>query len=388
MYTLEKDRIVSLDMTRGFAILGIFFVNMLSFHSPFLYLDPFSWWESSIDQGTYIAIDVLAQGSFYPLFSLLFGFGLVLLYERTTGRGQAFYPIAFRRLFTLLAIGIIHTVFIWHGDILINYALLGLLMLLFMKLSGKGLLITGTLIWLIPNIVLSFLFIVVALFVPGDELSIYNVTMANLSVEVYQQGSYFEILQQRLEDWYLVNNPANFVVMLFSIFPFFLIGGGMAKLKLLERVEELKKAFLISFVLLFSIGLMLKLTPYIFGKNIALEYIQDSLGGPMVAISILFGFALWAYKSPHNKLLRAFAPIGKLSMSNYLLQSVVATFIFYSYGLGLYGKVSVLVGTIIVVAFYSLQVWMSSYWLRTHRFGPVEWVWRCATYKKIQPWKR
>lgn len=375
-------------MMRGFAILGIFFVNMLSFHSPVLYLNPFTWWESSLDQWTYMAIDVLAQGSFYPLFSLLFGYGLVLLYERTTGRGDSFYPMALRRLMFLLLVGIIHTVFIWHGDILINYALLGFLMLLLMRLSGTGLVITGVLIWLIPNIILSLLFIVMALLVPGEELSIYNLALANQSAEIYQQGSYLEILNQRLDDWYTVNNPANFLFMLFSVFPFFLIGGGMAKLKWLERVKELKKEIVIWFTLLLIGGLLIKLTPYILERNLALEYIQDSFGGPILAISFVFGIALWAEKSPRNKILKMLAPVGKLSMSNYLLQSIVSTLIFYSYGMGFYGKVSVFTGTLFVIFFFGAQVLLSSYWLKTHRYGPIEWVWRSVTYKRIQPWKR
>lgn len=373
---------------RGFAILGIFFVNMLSFHSPYLYLNPFAWWDSSLDQWIYRGIDILAQGSFYPLFSLLFGYGLILLYERTTGRGDPFYSMAFRRLLFLLFVGIIHTVFIWHGDILINYALLGFLMLLFMRLSGTGLIITGFLLWLIPNLILSLLMLVVALFVPGEELSIYNLTLANQSVEIYQQGSYMDILNQRLADWYLVNNPVNFLFMLFSVFPFFLIGGGMAKLKWMERVAELKKRFVLSFALLFGGGLFLKLTPYMMERNVALEYIQDSLGGPMLAISFALGIALWLEKSPDNKILKLFAPVGKLSMSNYLLQSIIATLIFYSYGFGFYGKVSVFTGSLFVIVFYAGQILFSNYWLKNHRYGPIEWVWRSATYKKIQPWKK
>ena len=80
--TQEQKRIVSLDMMRGFAILGIFLVNMLSFHSPLLYIDPLKWWQDPLDKGIYVFIDIFAQASFYPLFSMLFGYGLVMLRER------------------------------------------------------------------------------------------------------------------------------------------------------------------------------------------------------------------------------------------------------------------------------------------------------------------
>lgn len=387
MYTPEKNRIISLDMMRGFAILGIFLVNMLSFHSPMLYIDPFSWWDGAADKAIYMGIDVFVQGSFYPLFSFLFGYGLVLMYESMVSKGLSFYPIVFRRLFMLLAIGIVHALFIWHGDILINYALLGIVFLLFLKFSGRGLLLSGLLIWFLPNLLLSLLFIVAALFAPGDEISVYDPYLAEQSVEVYQQGSYVEILKQRVEDWYAVNNPLNSVFMLFSIFPFFLMGGGFAKLKWLERVRELKRPLLISFILLLIIGLLLKFTPYIIGDNIAWEYIQDSFGGPLVAIAYVFGMALWAERSPTNKFLMALAPVGKTSMSNYLLQSILLTLIFYSYGLGLYGQISVLTGTIFVILIFGLQIFLSYYWLKNHPYGPIEWLWRSVTYNKKQKWR-
>lgn len=387
MYTPEKNRIISLDMMRGFAILGIFLVNMLSFHSPLLYIDPFSRWEGEADNAIYIGIDVLAQGSFYPLFSFLFGYGLVLMYESNVRKGVSFYPIALRRLLMLLVIGVIHALFIWHGDILINYALLGILFLLFLKLSGRGLLISGILIWLLPNLLLTLLFIVAALLVPGEEISIYDPHLAKQSVEVYQQGSYIDIFKQRFEDWYAVNNPLNSVFMLFSIFPFFLIGGGLAKLKWLERVREIKRPLQIGFILLFITGLLLKISPYVIGKGITWEYIQDSFGGPILAFAYVLGIALWAEGSPTNRFLKLLAPVGKTSMSNYLLQSIVSTFIFYSYGLGLYNQVSVLTGTILVFTIYGIQILLSSYWLKNHPYGPIEWLWRGVTYNKKQKWR-
>ncbi|WP_449622113.1 DUF418 domain-containing protein [Robertmurraya sp. Marseille-Q9965] len=386
MYIPEKDRIVSLDMMRGFAILGIFLVNMLSFHSPLLYLDPFSWWDSDLDKGTYIFIDVFAQGSFYPLFSLLFGYGLVLIYERTIKREQAFLPIAARRLLVLLFIGMIHAFFIWHGDILITYAIFGLLFLLFRKLSGTAMIIMGGLFWLIPNILLTLLFVIALLLSPAGDLSMYEPELARQSVEIYQQGSYFSIFQQRFEDWYAVNNLANGIFMLFSIFPFFLIGGGAAKLKWMEKVKELKKPFFISLLIFFTVGLFLKLSPYIFDRNIVNEYIQDSFGGPMLAFSFALAIALWAEKS--NRFLRILAPVGKMSMSNYLLQSVVSTILFYSYGFGLYDQISAFWGTVLVVFIYFFQIIWSSYWLKNHHYGPVEWLWRSITYLKWPVWKK
>lgn len=382
-----KDRIVSLDIMRGIAIFGIFLVNMLDFHSPMLYLDPVSWWSDTVDVVTYNIIDILAQGSFYPLFSLLFGYGLVILRERTISRGERFLPIALRRLFVLMVIGIVHATLIWHGDILINYALFGLLLLLFMRVSGTGMMITGSLIWLIPNILLGMLFFISIYMTQDIGVSIYEPSEAKQSIEAYQNGSFLEITAQRIQDWYAVNNLANAIFMLFSIFPFFLLGAGAAKLKLVERVKDFKRSFAITFTIFFTIGLLLKLSPYIIDRNLAFEYLQDSIGGPMLAIAYALGVALLVENKLGNTGLAVFAPVGKMSMSNYLFQSVVSTLIFYSYGLGFYNQISAFFGTILVLVIYVIQIVLSSYWLKTHSYGPVEWVWRSVTYKKKQIWK-
>lgn len=389
MYTLEKDRIISLDMMRGFSILGIFLVNMLSFHSPMLYLDPATWWDSPLDKGTYVLIDIFVQGSFYPLFSLLFGYGLVLLYERTLKKGVAFYPLVTRRLMMLLLIGMIHAFLIWHGDILINYAIFGFFLLLFLKVSGKWMLMIGGLLWVIPNFLISILFIISTLLVPEiDGSSIYDRAMAEQSIAVYQTGSFVDIFTQRWNDWYLVNNVDNGIFMLFSIFAFFLIGGGAAKLKWIERAKELRTPFMQSLFLFIIIGLFFKVSPYLFHGGLTFEYIQDSFGGPMLAVAYAVGIALLADTIKGRKLLGFLAPVGKMSMSNYLLQSIVSTLLFYSYGLGFYNQISAFTGTVLVFFIFALQVIVSSYWLKTHQFGPVEWLWRSITYQKIQRWKK
>ena len=172
-----ENRIVSLDMIRGVAILGIFLVNMLSFHSPFLYIDPLEWWQEPVDRGIYIFIDIFVQASFYPLFSILFGYGLILLWERTVQKGLHFYPIIIRRLSLLLIVGLAHAFLIWHGDILFNYALLGFIFLLFNRLSGKGMLIMGSILYLIPNLLLFGLLLLMVMMMTdsGTDLSVAEI---------------------------------------------------------------------------------------------------------------------------------------------------------------------------------------------------------------------
>ncbi|WP_264736850.1 DUF418 domain-containing protein [Cytobacillus firmus] len=385
---LEKDRIISLDIMRGFAILGIFLVNMLSFHSPFLYIDPFEWWDSPADKAAYAFIDIFVQASFYPLFSMLFGYGLVILRERALAKSLWFGGMAARRFSLLLLIGIIHAFLLWHGDILINYAIFGFIFLLFVKMNGRNMLMTGILLYMIPNLLFALLLFATVLFVPADELSIYDPQAALASLQAYQKGSFSEVTAQRIEDWSGVNNLASLPIMLASIFPLFLIGGGAAKLRWLEETEKnrgfLRKIMLVSL----AAGLLLKLLPYLLESNLVLDYVQDTFGGPLLAIAYGLGIALMIKSGKVPGILLPLSYVGKLSLSNYLFQSIISTFIFYSYGLGFYGKVSAFWGILLVIIIFAFQILASRFWAARYYYGPVEWLWRSFTYLKIPKWKR
>ncbi|KOP81692.1 DUF418 domain-containing protein [Cytobacillus solani] len=384
----EQERIISLDIMRGFAILGIFLVNMLTFHSPFPNFDPYEWWSGTADQAIYTFIDIFVQASFYTLFSLLFGYGLVIMWERSKIRGSTFGLIGVRRLSFLLMIGILHALFIWHGDILITYAVMGFLFLLFIRMKGRNLIITGVLLYIIPNLLVSLLLFVSLLVAPAEEITIYDPEQAEMTLQVYQNGSFAEIMIQRMSDWYETNNLENAPFMLISIFPLFLIGGGAAKLKWLEKPKEHKKFLTLLASLSLLIGIIFKLLPYILGKNFATEYVQDIFGGPLLAIGYGVAIALAIEKTVFYKILSPLSFVGKLSMSNYLFQSIVSTLIFYNYGLGLYGKVTVVTGTVMVVLIYILQIGVSRFWISRFYYGPVEWLWRSFTYFNWPKWKR
>ena len=384
-----ENRIVSLDMIRGVAILGIFLVNMLSFHSPFLYIDPLEWWQEPVDRGIYIFIDIFVQASFYPLFSILFGYGLVLLRERTKQKGIHFYPIIFRRLTLLLIVGLAHAFFIWHGDILFNYALLGFIFLLFLRLSGKSMLIMGSVFYFLPNLLLLGLIVLLMMMAgSGTDLSAANPVLVSQSMDIYQNGSFLEITGQRIKDWSYTNNPFGIMTQLFMLLPLFLIGGGAAKYKWLESAEYDRKAFKITFLITFILGMFLKLLPYIVAYNLVTIYLQDLFGGPLLAISYSLLIVLLSETKGMRKGLTAISYVGRMSFSNYLFQSLVSTFIFYQYGLGFYGEVSVTYGTILVLVIFTVQIIISRLWLKSYYYGLAEWVWRNFTYWKKQKFRR
>lgn len=143
-------------------------------------------------------------------------------------------------------------------------------------------------------------------------------------------------------------------------------------------------------ILLFTLplGLLLKSMPYLMGRNFANDYLQDFFGGVLMAIAYACLIAVVMEKFQGGKLLLFLAPVGKLSMSNYLFQSVVTTLIFYNYGLGFYGKISLTAGVLLALGIFFIQVLMSHFWVKRFYYGPVEWLWRSVTYLNKPKWKR
>jgi uncharacterized protein len=379
----ENERINSIDTMRGFSILGIFLTNMLAFHSPMLYLNPYVWWSTKSDQTIYSFIDFFVQASFYPLFALLFGFGLMIMRERSIVKGFSFTPIAIRRLSALLLIGCVHAFLIWHGDILINYAIFGFIALLFFRMSGKALLLTGILTYVIPNILFGLLLFLATLVTPMNDY--YHHDEAIKSVESYQNGSFGEITSQRIYDWSQVNSIENSIILFFTIFPFLLIGAGISKLNLVRNEINNRKKFKVLLAIFVIAGSLLKLLPYAV-RNLFSEYVQDIFGGPLLAVSYALAIILLMEKYSAN--LKMFQAVGKLALSNYLFQSIVATLIFYNYGLGLYSKISVGTGTLLAITIFIIQAYISILWVRNYHYGPLEWIWRAVSYWKITNWKK
>ncbi|CAN7467935.1 DUF418 domain-containing protein [Rossellomorea sp. LjRoot5] len=376
----QSERIVSLDVIRGFSLLGIFIINMISFHSPFLYFDPYTWWKTPEDMALFPWIDVLVQASFYPLFAMMFGYGLGIQQQRAEMKGTSFYLFGVRRLLTLLGIGCIHAFLIWSGDILINYAVFGLILLGFMRLSGKGLMWLGGILFLMPQMFFSILLVLMTFSDPTGVTHYTNIAALQDSVSAYASGSFSNIMEQRFQDWYMVNSPDNLLFLLLSILPMMMIGAGASKLQLLEKVRNHKKVWMITggFTLLF--GIIIKSLPLFIESNFAYNYIQDFFGGPFLSVSYAIILSLLLLNEKMMKWSKPFASVGKMSLSNYLMQSIIGTLLFYSYGFGLYGEVTLTTGTMLAVGIYIIQVILSEIWLSKFRYGPVEKLWRVLSY--------
>ncbi|WP_171016621.1 DUF418 domain-containing protein [Pseudalkalibacillus caeni] len=384
--TTEKERIESIDVMRGLALLGIFFVNMLDFHSPWLYIDEDMWWETTTDKVTVFFIDVFAQASFYPLFSFLFGFGMILFFEKARQKEVAFWPVALRRLLALLVFGIVHAFLIWHGDILITYAAAGTLLILFLRVREKVLFYLAMGLWLIPSFLLTGLLVMNDVYTQGDG-NYQQESEIKQSIQVYGSGSYADITIQRIHDWLYVNGGFYFFFIILSIFPLFLFGAYFAKKKIIHYQYRDRNALKAVLIWSIAIGLPIKLSPYLLSGS-GVEFLQDSIGGPLLALSYIVAVVLLEDAGRMKRVFSGLKKVGRMSLTNYLFQSIISTFIFYSYGIGLYGKISSLTGCLFVVVIFSIQILYSTFWLKSFSQGPMEWVWRTITYLNVQPLKR
>ncbi|WP_212975644.1 DUF418 domain-containing protein [Bacillus sp. J14TS2] len=376
---LTRDRLQSLDSLRGFSLLGIFIVNMLSFHSPFSYYNPYEWWQYD-DLTSYMWVDIFVQASFYPIFAMMFGYGMVLMQDRFRIKDTSFLKVSVRRLLVLLVFGIIHAFLVWHGDILITYALMGLLLLPMLRLSGPLLLSIGASIYILPQLFMSFIFIMISVIDTSTLGEFTDIMNLELSAEVYAEGTFWEITQRRILDWYMANGPANFVMIIFMILPLMMIGAGAAKLKWLEKANHRKGLWIIVFFVFLLLGLAGKILPLAFGQTISYQYIQDMVGGPLLSVAYIALIVLLMSNRFIAKIFQPLASAGRMSITIYISQSIIGTLIFYSYGLGLYGKISVAEGTWLAIGIFVLQVIFAEIWLSKFKQGPVEKLWRIFTY--------
>ena len=373
-----NKRLEVIDALRGFSLLGIIIANMLYFQyssNTKDMIDLNTWW----DQGAYYFTKIFVEGSFYPIFGFLFGYGLILFVQALENRDVSVKGPLWRRAIGLVLLGAVHIALVWDGDILLTYgAALVFIILFFLKRRVKT--------WIIWAIILAVLTIPI-LFVKTIFIELLNGETAKV-IEVLKNGSYLDVVKNRIglsEDMYvliflLIGLPFMFVFIsiigFFAVGTFVLFGMATAKVELLQNVES-KKQLLKKCALLVPVGLLLKAFILLDHKAALL---MSGLGAYLLAIGYIALFILLFVNAQDSKLMNSFASVGRLSLSNYLLQSIICTTIFYGYGLGLFGKLGVALGVVLAVVIYAVQVFISSVYYKRFKLGPAEWVLRKFVY--------
>ncbi|WP_169823120.1 DUF418 domain-containing protein [Anaerobacillus alkalilacustris] len=391
--TEQNERIVPLDIIRGFALLGILVVNMQFFNTPKLFVagTEISLFNGIASQIAHYFILIFATGKFFTIFSFLFGLGFFIFMNRVEQKGFLVAPLYRRRLFFLLVIGFIHAIIIWSGDILLPYALAGFFLLLFKDKSKEVIKKWAITLYVIVNFIIGIFAylstLVLAVFNNTGQFSNQHEELVERAVFVYQNGSFLEILSFRLaEEVPLI--LLNLLVTVPFVLSVFLFGLYVGKKGILTNItghllwikKVWNRSFLYSFILtMFYLVLEFQYIIIPFYLHDAIIEVLGFAIGLIMCFFYMTSIVILCSKEKKMKILMFLAPVGQMALTNYLLQTFICLVIFI--GFGLYGKVTPEIGIIIAFIVFVSQVFFSHYWLKNHKFGPMEWLWRIYTYK-------
>lgn len=377
-----QERIATLDILRGFSLFGILLVNMYAFYLPMPYIDLATWFTTPSDIVWQQNLDIYVQSSFYPLFAMLFGYGLAMQWQKAQSREVNFYGTGYRRLTVLFVFGLVHAVLIWWGDILMTYAFCGVFLLLLLRMKPIWLLLTG----IILNGVMQILMLIVMGFISFNgvvEDTYLDIVAVEKAITAYGSGNWADAFMQRLEDLSIQANVFMWILALFTILPYMLIGAAASKWKLVERAKELKWFWVGVAVFGLAVGIFVKSLPIMQTRTYLFDYLKVYIGGPILSVGYIGLIVLLCLLPFVSKLLSPVAKMGRMSLTMYILQSIIGTCLFYQFGLGWYGKVSVVTGVLIAVGIIVAQMIIAEMWLSKFKQGPLEMIWRKFTYKKM-----
>jgi uncharacterized protein len=398
----EGDRIESIDVLRGVAVLGILVMNIKAFAMPgAAYINPNAYGDLTGANGwvSYLT-QLLGEQKFMTIFSMLFGAGIVVMTSRAEARTGRSAALHYRRMGWLILIGLLHAHLLWYGDILYAYGLCGLAAWLFRKLPPMLLIPLGAAVMAVG----SGLSIANGLFMQsswGEQAAagfqagwLPSPQDINAELEAYR-GSWLDQMSRR------VPSALSFETFLFAMWSAWRAGGlmlvGMGLFKLGVFSARCSTGIYVAIAL---IGLGAGLPVTLYGLTWVETHAADGAtafflgdqfnywGSPPLSMAYV-ALVMLACKSPSLRgITRLFAAVGRMALSNYLMQSFICTTIFYGHGLGLFGTLDRVAQIGIVGAVWIAQLTISPIWLHYFQFGPFEWLWRSLTYCKPQPFLR
>ncbi len=394
----RSDRIGSLDLLRGIAVLGILVMNIQSFSMPDpAYFNPTIWGDlTGINFAVWAVSHVFTELKFMSLFSMLFGAGIVLLCTRLDERGLKPARIHYRRILFLFLFGLMHAYLLWIGDILVWYSLSGVVAYLFWRVRPGWLLVWSLAILGIGT--LLYLFFQWSMQYWPEEArqgtAVYWSPPAETilqRLETYQSG-WLAQMRERVPTSIAMHTFVYLIYGLWRTLGMMLLGMALMKWGFLSA--ERSRGFYIKVAV---IGLVIGLPVTIWGAmqhfahDWAMEHSQ--FGGHLytywAAVAIALAYAalamIWHQAGRPGSLRTALSRVGRMAFSCYILQTLICTTLFYGHGFGLYGMVPRWGQALIVLGVWGVVIMVANWWLGRYRYGPLEWLWRSLTYGKRQP---
>ncbi|MDF1573840.1 MAG: DUF418 domain-containing protein [Bacteroidales bacterium] len=390
----NTDRIVSIDMLRGIAVLGILIMNIQHFSMPAAaYINPTAFGDlRGMNLWIWILSHMLASGKFLSIFSMLFGAGILLFTGRAELKGFSSAELHYRRMGWLLLFGMMHSYLLWSGDILVSYSLCGMLVFLFRNKAASTLLYLAFAFFLVPML-LDLFFVWSLPYWPPEVLRSTmdkwspGTEVLNHHLEVYR-SAWLKQMELRVPGSIFMQTGYFLMRPFWRITGLMLLGMSLFKWEVLTRGRSsgfYKKMIiygLLTGYLLTGLGVYLN-----FRKHWAMEFSMfpgaqfNYMGSVAVALGYVGVVMLFSKSGGFRKIKEAISAVGRMAFSNYILMTLICTLLFYGYGLGLYGSVERKYQILIVLAIWSLVLIISPLWLKYFRFGPLELIWRRLTYR-------
>ena len=395
MGPVGDDRSPELDVIRGFALFGVMLINLyghFEFAIPERALAALA--TAPIDRPLGLVLDVLMEGKAQALFSMLFGFGFAMFLSRAEARGADGMRLYLRRLMILLVIGFVHVAAVFFGDILHIYALTAFVLILFRRAPDRLLLVCGLAFSLLAGLVMT-LHLAWVEAATGATPPLLAALEAGLERRwiVFMAGDYpayvAELFRSLGVEWFLSVFAWSYMG---TVLGRFLMGYWLFRKDWMMRPADHAAGFRRWAPRLILGGLALSLADVAIGASSLEPGVLGQVGQELLhragqltlALGYGAGLVVLMQGSRSRRLLSGLGDVGRMALTNYLMQSLVYLFVFYGFGLGLmrYGGALTCLGITIVT--FALQIVFSRWWLARFRFGPMEWLWRSATYGQWQ----
>ncbi len=393
------ERIRSLDVLRGFALLGILLMNVQSMSMiEAAYFNPTAYGDlEGINRAVWAFCHVFADQKFMALFSMLFGAGVVVFASRAEAKGHRPAGLHYRRTLWLILFGLLHAYLLWYGDILFTYGVCALLVYAFRRLPAWALLLLG----LVCLAFCSGFYVLLGLSVPhwppeqlaqmNDSMWTPNAELVAAEVEAYR-GGFGEQMGHRGLAALLMQTQAFFFYLGWRAAGLMFIGMAFYKWRILSALRS-NALYAVMAAVGFGVGVPVISYGAVqhFRHEWTFEYsfflgAQFNFWGSVFVTCGYVGALLLALRRlPNLRLWTPLAAVGRMAFTNYILQTVLVTFVFYGHGFGLFGRVERIGQLGVVLVVWVLQLVLSTLWMSRYRFGPLEWLWRSLTYWRLQP---
>lgn len=392
----ESERVGSLDLLRGVSVLGILAMNiqaysmiLVSAFNPSAYGDL-----TGLNKLVWLFTYVFIEQKFYTIFTILFGAGILLMKESALATGRPARNLHYRRMTWLLLFGLMHAYLIWSGDILAGYAFTGMLIYWFAGKSTR-LLITLAVVCMI----LPFALMVGALMtMPPEMLEEFkqfwqpNQFAVELESNAYL-GSWLDQMGPRITQAVQLQMQAVVFGGALRLGATMFLGMALYQIGVLsaERSDAFYwKGLIAGFGIGFTLVIIAAFRRLDAGFVFETEFNNfiNYWGAPFVAFGYICTVMLIYKKLKRGVIGQSLMTVGRMAFTNYILQSVICTFIFYGHGLGLFGQVPRTGQALVVISVWIMLMIFSPFWLKHYRYGPLEWLWRSLTYRSRPQMRR